>query len=275
MNELERDATMDKAGQDYWDRHWESIPQSEFKPDGGRLRDGGDAALGALIRRAFEPLPAGAEIVEAGAADSTILPWIVKTLGARGTGLDYSEAGCERFRRRLAAWNVPADVVCCDVFAPGDGLLGRFDGALSMGLVEHFTDTAGVVGALGALLRPGGRLLTLIPNMRGAVGAVQRAVAPSVYKVHVPLSDADLAAGHTAAGLRIVASGYLQPMGFSVVNFNEPNASRAGYWTRRLAVAGLARVSWASWWLDRRARLPRSALFSPWAYCVAERPAAS
>lgn len=265
---------MDKAGQQYWDRHWESIPQSEFKPDGGRLRDSGDAALAGLIRRAFEPLPKGAEIVEAGAADSTILPWIVRTLGASGTGLDYSEAGCERFRRRLAACSVPAEVVCCDVFAPGDGLRGRFDGALSMGLVEHFTDTVAVVGALGALLRPGGRLLTLIPNMRGSVGALQRAVAPSVYRVHVPLSAHDLAAAHAAAGLRVVDSGYLQPMGFSVVNFNEPSASRVGYWMRRLAVAGLARISWASWWIDRHARLPRSVLFSPWAYCVAERPVA-
>lgn len=262
---------MDKAGQDYWDRHWESIPQSEFKPESGRLRDSGDAALANLIRRAFEPLPRGSNIVEAGAADSTILPWAVRNLGVRGTGLDYSMEGCERVRQRLKAWNVPADIVCCDVFAPDTEMLGRFDGAMSFGLVEHFTDTVGIVGALAAFLRPGGRLLNLIPNMCGAVGALQRVVAPSVYRVHVPLSDTDLVAGHEAAGLRVIEGGYLLPMGFSVVNFNEPELSRAGYWPRRLAVAGLTRISWVSWWLDTRIRLPRSRLFSPWAYCIAER----
>jgi SAM-dependent methyltransferase len=262
---------MDRAGQDYWDRHWGSIPQSEFRPDGGRLRDSGDATLAALVRRAFDLLPRGSDIVEVGAADSTILPWAVRCLGLRGTGLDYSVAGCERFRQRLEAWNVPADVVCCDVFAPGTEMLGRFDGAMSFGLVEHFTDTKGIVGALAAFVRPGGRLLTVIPNMCGAVGALQRAVAPSVYRVHVPLSDADLAVGHEAVGVRVLECGYLLPMGFSVVNFNEPESTRAGYWIRRLAVAGLTRVSWASWWLDKQVRLPRSRLFSPWAYCVAER----
>lgn len=149
-------------------------------------------------------------------------------------------------------------------------MVGSFDVVFSIGLVEHFDDTARCVRALRLFLRPGGTLLTVIPNMHGATGALQRIVAPSVFQVHVQLTPQDLDRAHRAAGLIIMESGYCMPSGFGMVNFAEPGSSRPGYWLRRLAIAGLARLSWLTWFVDERiVRLPRSRALSPYGYCIA------
>ena len=136
---------------------------------------------------------------------------------------------------------------------------------LSYGLVEHFEDTAACVRAVAAFSR--GRVLTIIPNMRGLVGLTQRLCAPSIYDIHVPVSLERLISAHEEAGLHILASGYLLPMGFSVVNYHEPNASALAFQLRRLLIAGLNRLSWASWVIERY--LPTSTLLSPYLYCLA------
>jgi 2-polyprenyl-3-methyl-5-hydroxy-6-metoxy-1,4-benzoquinol methylase len=263
---------MDKAGQEYWNREWANAASVAFDPRQTGIRNYGDRVLGQLLQRAFAPLaPTSSTIVEAGCADSTYLTYLGRELGYRIAGVDYSPNGCERLRRHLDRMGLTARIECCDVFAPPREMLGAFDGLMSLGLVEHFTDTASIVTALAALVRPAGRVFTLTPNMQGMVGVVQWLAGPSTYRVHEALSPRDLERAHSSAGLRIIESGYMLPVGFGVVNFNEA-ASRPLYLARRLMVAALARLSWAAWVVDEKLmRLPKTALLSPYSYCIAER----
>ena len=261
---------VDKAGQHYWNEHWDTIPHDSFRPESPLLRHYRDRAFANVISRALRGLPSNASVLEAGCADSSLLVYLGR-LGHKIIGVDYSPVGCDLFRQRAAAERVEAQVECCDIFSPPERLMGVADCVISSGLVEHFEDTAACVQALGAFVRPGGRILTIIPNMRGYVGLLQRLCAPSVYAVHVPLSVAELVTAHRG-GLSVVEFGHLLPAGFGVVNFHEPGLSRAGFWTRRLAVSGLGRLSWASWFVDKYIALPRSESFSPYCYCIAERP---
>jgi len=41
------------------------------------------------------------------------------------------------------------------------------------------------VSALAAFLHPTGYLITIVPNMYGLIGLLQKLVDPSVYRVHV------------------------------------------------------------------------------------------
>jgi SAM-dependent methyltransferase len=260
---------IDKAGQGYWDDHWETIPHNSFNPGSALVRDYRDRAFAEVIARTLQALPTDASVLEAGCADSSLLVYLGHQ-GYKIIGVDYSPVGCDLFRRRAAAQHVEAQVECCDIFSPPENLRGAADCVMSVGLVEHFDDTAGCVQALRTLVRPGGRILTIIPNMRGSVGLLQRLCAPSIYAVHIPLSVAELAAAH-GPGLTVVESGYLLPAGFGVVNFYEPGLSRAAFWTRRLTVSALGRLSWASWFVDKYVSLPRTESFSPYCYCIAER----
>jgi SAM-dependent methyltransferase len=196
--------------------------------------------------------------MEVGCADSVILPFI-HSLGYRTVGIDYSQVGCDKF----AAQSPGSRVVCADMFSPPQDLIGSVDAVISMGLVEHFSDTGAAVAALAGFLKPGGIMLTVVPNMYGTVGLLQRSLNRAAYDVHIRLTPDDLARAH--AGLNDVRAGYLSAMGYGVVNH--------GYrWPGRGIVGALARVSNMVARLDSRLALPRTQAFSPHCYCTAVKP---
>jgi SAM-dependent methyltransferase len=242
-----------------------------FQPKKASARFYGDRKLASLLQRTLDGLPEGSVVLEAGCADSTILIYVSSELHFQVAGIDYSPNGCDRFRQRLAEAGVAAHVECCDLFDPPQALLGKFDALLSFGLVEHFTDTERVIRALAGFVRPGGRMLTLVPNMRGAVGWVQRLAGPAIFAVHEALSPSDLATANRTAGLSVIEADYMLPIGFGVVNYHEP-ASRLVFVLRRVMVGVLARLSHALWAIDERlVRLPKSGWLSPYSYCIAEK----
>ena len=261
----------------YWDQSWEAEAQlpDTFDPKVGGLRG--------LFRRPFhaffaEHLPAvapsGASLIEIGCGRSQLLPYFAKQFGLRVAGLDYSEVGCEKARRILERDGVAGDIRCADLFdaaaVPGFG----YDIVFSFGLVEHFEDTSGIVRALARYAKPGGAVLTLIPNMRGAVGAMQKALSREIYDIHVPLSASALAQAHAEAGLKVRASGYLLPAHFGVCN---PGTGRdpRGVSQRLRSAAYRAAIAMSTGllWIDERvAHLPTSEMLSPYAFALASRP---
>jgi SAM-dependent methyltransferase len=256
---------VDKAGKVYWDRVWGTLPEQDaFDPERRGCAYRRDREFARLFADALAGLPANGVVLEAGAADSSVLPYFAR-LGHSIVGVDYSEIGCERLRRRLGAF--AGEVICCDIFNPAASVLHRADLVLSLGLVEHFTDTSNCIAALARFVRPGGKLLTIIPNMQGTVGLLQRLIAPSVYKVHVPLSRGDLREAHQRAGLKVERAEYLMATNFGVINYNEPGGGRLANTARRIAASGCSRLSCAVNVLDEHLwRLPRRKAFAP--YCV-------
>lgn len=258
---------MDRAGVDYWDRNWTNVPAMQFTPDAPQVWGYRDKLIRDLMLRAFEGLPNGASILEAGCAESAVLPYL-GSMGYQISGIDYSSVGCEKFSARLKADGVSGTVECGDIFSPPAHMVGMFDAVISFGLVEHFTDTRSTIAALAAFLKPGGRIFTLVPNMQGITGFVQFLAGPSIYRVHEKVSVNRLADAHT--GLRIIDCDYLMPTGFGVVNFYEP-APRALFQARRMMIAALARFSWLTWAIDKRVKLPKFSWLAPFTYCIAEK----
>jgi SAM-dependent methyltransferase len=158
------------------------------------------------------------EVVEAGCARSGVLPLLATRLGLKVSGVDYSPAGCEQARRLLQSASVDGEIHCCDIFALPPALHQRFDGVISLGLIEHFTNTSSVLQALAALLRPGGIMISIVPNMCGSIGWIQRLVDRSVFDIHVALDRESLCGAHIEAGLVVTSSDYLLSTSFGVVN---------------------------------------------------------
>lgn len=257
----------------YWEGIWESakLPRG-VNPLDCSIRNRGNMAFHRFFSSALRSMPLqNASLVEVGCAQSKWLPYFWKEHGLSVTGLDYSPLGCARALALMKRDGCPGKVVQADMFDPPGDLRSRFDVVLSMGLVEHFTDTASAIGACAALAKPGGIVITTIPNLSGFLGWVQRLVDRRIYEKHVPLDCKALRAAHERCGLLVLQSGYLQAANFAVVNSVEKTGISAGL-IRGLLLFVTAAI-WAFEWAF--GRLPETQIFSPYATCVARKGGAS
>jgi 2-polyprenyl-3-methyl-5-hydroxy-6-metoxy-1,4-benzoquinol methylase len=254
---------------EYWDSVWldEALPA---------LVDLSNPALRTCVPKSFDRLIGdtvsgldGARVLEIGCARSVWLPHIASRYGAHVTGLDRSPTGCARARALLGKAGVGGEIVCADLFDPPAGMLGKFDVVFSIGVVEHFPDTAGIIATCARFLQRGGRMLTIIPNMNGLVGALQRLLDPPIYRLHVPLAPDALARAHRAAGLDVVHQAYILSANWNVVIVG--GLRRFGL--ERTAIRGLSALSKAFWQLDRAGiGVPPNRLTSPYIACRAVKP---
>lgn len=258
----------------FWDSNWEKrgLPEP-INPHSARSRDLFYAQFHGKLRLAFAGLaPATTRLVEVGCGSSAWLPYFAKEMGFQVCGLDYSDVGCQQTRAVLAREGVTGEVLRADMFDLPAAVKGAFDVAFSFGVVEHFEPPERCVGAIGDLLRPGGLMVTVVPNMRGALGDMQSWVDRSVFDMHVLHTEETLARAHTAAGLDVIESNYFFGVNFGwVIENNAPPSPLR--WPKLKTLSALRWGSRLSWWLEHNlAPLPPSRLLSPAILCIARRP---
>lgn len=267
---MSADLPGDKAGADYWTGVWRREAPDPVDPDDARLRNHMNRRLGAFFSRHLPQARPGQTLLEAGCGASAWLPAFARRFGYRVAGLDYSEQGCGLARAVLDKAGLGGDIRRADLFDLPTDLEQSADVVFSQGLVEHFTPTSGVVRRLADLTKPGGLVITLVPNMRGLVALAQRMADRRVFDLHMPLSPASLAAAHREAGLAPTASGHLGTLNLGVVNCSRWAARPL---RRNLLVRPMAALSLGVWAVERLfgGEWP-SAWASPLVYCVARKP---
>jgi len=129
----------------------------------------------------------GLSVVEIGSAPGEFLVRFAKTFGAEPYGLEYARNGAERNRQIFAenGFN-PRNVIEADFFSEdlSADLTERFDIVISRGFIEHFEDVDAVVSRHVELLRPGGLLFVLIPNLLGVYHPWTRLFNPQQLPMH-------------------------------------------------------------------------------------------
>jgi 2-polyprenyl-3-methyl-5-hydroxy-6-metoxy-1,4-benzoquinol methylase len=216
----------------------------------------------------------GAKLIEIGGGGSIWLPYFGAEHGLDVTALDYSETGCAAAEYTLQRSGVEGRVVCADLFAPPEELKGSFDLLTSFGVVEHFTDTAHCLEACARFLRPGGIMMTVIPNLAGLNGAGTRFFSPETYAIHVPLSAKSLRQAHEKAGLEVLECRYFTP--FWASDWSVPAQDKRAHrrLLRNLLWYPSAAAAAATWVVDDLIgnRIPGSRLLSPWSICWSRKP---
>lgn len=266
-----KEKTVDLAGEQYWNAVWAETAQAgHMKPTTPGFRNHVDREFAALFQTI---LPEQAfDLLEVGCAQSRWLPHFASEHGARVCGLDYSELGCEAERTILRDAGIDGEIFCGDLFEPRAALTNRFDVVVSFGLVEHFDDTAAAIRALREYAKPGGLLVTVVPNMVGATGAIERWINRPVYDMHMRLTPGDLARAHAAAGMTVTAAHYFLSTNFGVLNTNglEPQAPAT---RAKLALCvNLGRLSKAIWSVEERVGpLRATRIFAPYVLVTARR----
>jgi SAM-dependent methyltransferase len=252
---------IDKAGTDYWDSNWEnsSIPML-FSDKNNSL----DNFVNFQFHNFFKGLfgeQRGFSILELGCANSIWPIYFSQFFEAHADGIDYSAVGCKKSRQLLDYFKLPGQVHCADLFSPPENLINKYDYVISFGVVEHFQNTSECLEACSAFLRPGGTLITVIPNMAGIIGTIQKWAAPEVYDVHVPLTNESLANAHQSTALTLVNSAYFMSINLSVVNSGKFSDSPYNNLFRRI----LSAPSKVIWILEKFGlTIPTTATFSPY-----------
>lgn len=256
----------DLAGQGYWDAVWRRRPRQ-------RLVDPRARGVRNHLRREFHAFFVRAlgdgrnrALLEVGCADSIWLPYFARELGFCVAGLDYADDGCRKAMVTLREAGVDAPVHHADLFNPPGSFLGRYDVVFTYGLVEHFTDTRSALAALAALCKPGGHLLTLVPNMTSAMGRLQRWLDEPVYRVHVPLSLDALVAAHEGIGLTVEVAERLMSINFGVLTAAASSRNPATHLMKHVLHRSLLASMLPIWWLEARGIrwFPTSDALSPY-----------
>src|SRR5881394_4082416 len=164
----------DRAGGTYWDGVWRNA--EIIAP-----ADPGITGRNNYVERRFAEFfrhalgdGKGKKLLEVGAANSAWLPYFAIHQGFNVAGLDYSDGGCAQARAVLQRAGVAGTITCADMFDPPEALVGAFDSVVSFGVVEHFERVEDAVRAVATFCSPGGIVATVVPNMTGLIGALQR-----------------------------------------------------------------------------------------------------
>jgi len=212
-------------------------------------------------------------LLEIGCAKSAWLPYFAKEFGFSVCGLDYSPTGCQMTKKVLQVNGVEAEIVCADFFMPPENMLGAFDVVVSFGVVEHFDDTAACLKAVSSFLKPGGLLITNIPNMTGWIGAIQKSLNKPVYDIHQLIDPARLRRAHEHAGLEVVECDYFVCTSFGVNNLIGISTRTLAGFLKKVLLGVLARASMLVWSIEGMVGVfPPSKFGSPYINCIARKP---
>ncbi|MGA9853612.1 MAG: class I SAM-dependent methyltransferase [Gammaproteobacteria bacterium] len=260
------DHSADRAGLQYWEAGWSQAAfPVPFDPNDTSLNN----HVNREFHRYFSRLLAGRKglkFLEIGCANSVWPIYFSRHHGCEVCGLDYSETGCARSRKLLHDYQIAGTVYCADLFQPPPDLLSQFDLVVSFGVAEHFDSTPGCLRACAGFVRPGGLLVTVIPNLTGMTGMIQRWVDKQIYSIHVPMTKDRFRQAHEDAGLQVESCEYFMSISLGSVNSGKFTTHPLNRYLRRM----LSWVSKACWFLERYGiRIPANRITSPYIMSVA------
>lgn len=187
---------------DYWEESW----WKRQRPRRLWLYRDFDFETVRILREAAGP--GRCRVIELGGGGSRVLPYLARKLGFEVFGSDFSLAGCRLLQANLALQRVRGGVVCEDIFQSSIPE-ATFELVYSSGLIEHFDDLRAVVAEHLRLLKPGGRLVLIVPNLEGIQGKIFRRLSPPLWERHRVFGPRELMKVFESSGLEEIRSGYL------------------------------------------------------------------
>jgi SAM-dependent methyltransferase len=137
---------------------------------GKYIQNYSDYFLWEVLLNKYLPKTKGVKVLEVGSAPGTTLVRLKQTYGYIPFGVEYSDDGVVLNRAVFAENNINEDnVIKADFFSEGfqNQYKDYFDIVLSVGFIEHFKEVEEAINKHVNLLRPGGHLIVIIPNLRG------------------------------------------------------------------------------------------------------------
>lgn len=197
----------ERVSREFWDERHRRVRLKTFAPQPGKYYL--DYELDRVFRR-WLGSRRGQRLLEVGCGSSLWLPYFSRQFGMEVAGIDYSDVGLAMSERVLQLNGVRGSLRKAD-FRDGPGPdRGLFDVVFSLGLIEHFEDPARALAMLREFVRPGGLLLTWLPNTAGFIPRINAHLNRLSRGFYARLDLAAIRAYHRSPGLHILQSSYLQ-----------------------------------------------------------------
>ncbi len=151
------------------------------------LRSYSDYLLWEKIYKKYLPKTKGLKFLEIGSAPGENLVRFSQTFGYVPYGIEYSESGAELNREMFRLHNLdPANVIHADFLSEQlhSQYKESFDIVYSRGFIEHFTDVDAVIDKHLNLLAKGGRLVVIIPRIKGVNHALGMFFHKEIISMH-------------------------------------------------------------------------------------------
>jgi SAM-dependent methyltransferase len=180
--------------------HWESV----WKKKRSARRVSRWSYYDRRVARLFGSLVGPqSRVLEIGCGGSRWIGFFDREIGCETWGIDYSPEGL-RIAEQNNAGRPGVHLVAGDFFDESLLPSDYFDFIFSRGFIEHYTDPTVVTQRIAQILRPGGKVLTLIPNFVGICGRLQKRVDAGIFDKHVVMDCRDLDLPHVTADLEPV-----------------------------------------------------------------------
>lgn len=169
--------------QDFWEKYWQERGESSVEMKRTK-RSLNTNALIDVFDKYLEKNPER-NILEIGGAPGQYLMYMAKNFGYRVASLDYSSAGNAQTVQNFKKAGMAVDVYERDLFSEkfSQGI-PQFDIVYSLGFVEHFENLQDVIARHLQLLKPGGKLIIGVPNLRGIYKWFLKQTAPGHLAIH-------------------------------------------------------------------------------------------
>jgi SAM-dependent methyltransferase len=181
--------------------HWESVWKKTGTVRGFSTLNYYDFRLSKLFQSLTAP---GSRVLEIGCGGSRWIGYFDRMMRCETWGIDYSPEGLA-IAEKSNSGRQRVRLVAGDFFDQSALPSEYFDFIYSLGFIEHFANAELVTRRMLQILRPGGRVMTLVPNFLRAYGSIQKLVNPATFDKHVIMTPATLDAAHLAVGLIAVA----------------------------------------------------------------------
>ena len=268
---MHKSKEISKTDEKYWSAIWEqeTVPDA-INPSDRSLDNTIHLRVHEFISMQFEEMNiSNMKLLEVGCARSRYLPYFARQFGFIVSGLDYSDIGCQKSRAILRNEGVEGQIYHADMYNPPNHLKGNFDVVFSSGLVEHFENTKRAIAACASFLKPGGIMITFIPNLSGMLGPLQKFLDREVYDIHVVLNKKQLLKSHELKGIEVIECRYFMFMNNNVLTTHK---IKNPFWNRLFR--RILSISTKPFWMIEKiigVRFPGNGLTSPYIACVVKK----
>jgi len=221
--------TKDRAGESYWNNVW-GTKQAITPIDIGYYTH----RLFHELYQKYLPVDENLSVAEIGCALSAYLPYFHRYFGYQVHGFDYEADAVEKTAAIYKAMGLKAHIRHRDFFSHAPA--PAYDLLTSFGVFEHFEDLEGSIAHTKHYLKKRGMILTVIPNMNGLVGFLQKTFNRKVYDVHIPYTAEEIRDAHEKAGYHTLFCDYFGLYQAGVVNLE--GVRHEAWLQKALAVPG-------------------------------------
>ncbi|WP_024787508.1 methyltransferase domain-containing protein [Lebetimonas sp. JH369] len=201
----------DKAGENYWNSVWKEkmvIDEIDINYYTNRL-------LHNLYQKYFK-FDKTKKVLEIGCALSANLLYFNKYFGYQINGFDYEVDAVKKTINIYNTMNYKANIFHRDFFSKDE--TDKYNRFTPFGVFEHFENIEDSIAHTRHYLKDNGIILTVIPNMNGIIGLLQKLLNKPVYDVHIPYTREDIKNAHEKAGYNTLFCNYYGLYQAGVIN---------------------------------------------------------